>query len=103
MRVSNVNVTIVDVPQVAPIAPYRSHVRTSSTTRSAIVQVESDEGLTGWGEHNVNFLEGVSGGQMQHAARDWLLGRDPCTTNKLNAPVSQLPSRRVLFRACLGK
>jgi len=77
MRVSNVHVTIVDVPQVAPIAPYRSHVRSSSTTRSAIVQVESDAGLSGWGEHNVNFLEGVSGGRMQQQARDWLIGRDP--------------------------
>lgn len=77
MRVSNVHVTIVEVPQIAPIAPYRSHVRSSSTTRSAIVQVETDDGLSGWGEHNVNFLEGVSGGRMQEQARDWLIGRDP--------------------------
>lgn len=77
MRVSNVNVTIVEVPQIAPIAPYRSHVRTSSTTCSAIVQVETDDGLTGWGEQNVNFLEGISGTQMQQASREWLIGRDP--------------------------
>lgn len=77
MRVSNVQVSIVDVPQIAPIAPYRSHVRTSSTTRSAIVQVETDAGLSGWGEHNVNFLENVSGARMQQQARDWLTGKDP--------------------------
>lgn len=77
MRVSNVHVWIVDVPQIAPIAPYRSHVRSSSTTRSAIVQVETPDGLTGWGEHNVNFLEGVSAARMQQQARDWLIGRDP--------------------------
>jgi glucarate dehydratase len=77
MLVSNVYVTVVEVPQIAPIAPYRSYIRTSSTTCSAIVQVETDEGLSGWGEHNVNFLEGVSGGQMQQQARDWLVGRDP--------------------------
>ena len=77
MLVSNVYVTVVEVPQIAPIAPYRSHIRTSSTTCSAIVQVETDEGLSGWGEHNVNFLEGVSGGHMQQQARDWLVGRDP--------------------------
>jgi len=77
MQVSNVYVTVVEVPQIAPIAPYRSHIRTSSTTCSAIVQVETDAGLTGWGEHNVNFLEDVSGARMQQQARDWLVGRDP--------------------------
>ncbi|MEO1973638.1 MAG: hypothetical protein ABGX07_18900, partial [Pirellulaceae bacterium] len=77
MQVSNVHVTVIDVPQIEPISPYRSHVRTSSTTRSAIVQVETDDGLSGWGEHNVNFLEGISGQQMQQLARDWLIGKDP--------------------------
>lgn len=77
MRVTNVTVTVVEVPQIPPIAPYRSHLRTSSTTCSAIVQVETDEGLTGWGEHNVNFLPDVSGRRMQHQAREWLVGRDP--------------------------
>jgi L-alanine-DL-glutamate epimerase-like enolase superfamily enzyme len=41
------------------------------------VQVETDDGLSGWGEHNVNFLEGISGQQMQQLARDWLIGKDP--------------------------
>ncbi len=77
MRVSNVDVTVVEVPQVAPIAPYRSHVRSSSATTSAIVRVETDDGLTGWGEHNVNFLDGLSSDQMQTQAREWLLGKDP--------------------------
>ena len=77
MRVTNVDVTVVEVPQIAPIAPYRSHVRTSSTTMSAIVKVETDEGLEGWGEHNVNFLPEISGSRMQADARAWLVGRDP--------------------------
>ena len=77
MRVINVDVTIVEVPQIAPIAPYRSHVRSSSTTMSAIVRVETDAGLEGWGEHNVNFLPEISGARMQADARAWLVGRDP--------------------------
>ena len=77
MRVTNVDVTVVEVPQIAPIAPYRSHVRTSSTTMSAVVKVETDEGLEGWGEHNVNFLPEISGSRMQADARAWLVGRDP--------------------------
>lgn len=61
MRVTDVSVTIVEVPQTAPLAPYRSHIRSSSTTQSGIVRVETDEGLIGWGEHNVNFLPDLSG------------------------------------------
>ena len=56
MKVTDVTVTVVEVPQKEPLAPYRSHVRSSSTTQSAIVRVDTDEGLIGWGEHNVNFL-----------------------------------------------
>ncbi len=77
MKITNVSVTVVEVPQVSPVAPYRSHLRTSSATSSAIVQVDTDEGLTGWGEHNVNFLPDVSARRMQQEATRWAVGRDP--------------------------
>lgn len=77
MRVTDVAVTIVEVPQTAPLAPYRSHIRSSSTTQSGIVRVETDEGLVGWGEHNVNFLPNLSGRAMEQDARAWLIDRDP--------------------------
>ncbi len=77
MKITHVEVTIVEIPQIDPIAPYRSHVRTSSTTCSAIVRVDTDDGLAGWGEHNVNFLPDISGRKMQAAANDWAIGRDP--------------------------
>src|SRR5262245_52968009 len=76
MRVTAVTVTVVEVPQTSPLAPYRSHLRSSSTTQSAIARVETDAGLVGWGEHNINFLPNLSGRQMTHAAQ-WLVGRDP--------------------------
>jgi L-alanine-DL-glutamate epimerase-like enolase superfamily enzyme len=76
MRVTAVRVWIVDVPQIPPIAPYRSHIRTSSETTSGIVRVETDEGLTGWGEFNLNFLPGLSARRMEDAAA-WMIGRDP--------------------------
>jgi L-alanine-DL-glutamate epimerase-like enolase superfamily enzyme len=78
MRVTQVSVVIVEVPQTEPLAPYRSHIRSSSTTQSGIVRVDTDEGLTGWGEHNLNFLPGLSAGRMERQAREWLTGRDPC-------------------------
>jgi L-alanine-DL-glutamate epimerase-like enolase superfamily enzyme len=77
MRITGVAVWVVEVPQVAPVAPYRSHIRTSSSTRSAILRIETDAGLTGWGEHNVNFLPDVSARRMQRQAEAWLTGRDP--------------------------
>jgi L-Ala-D/L-Glu epimerase / N-acetyl-D-glutamate racemase len=52
-------------------------VRSSSTTMSAIVRVDTNAGLTGWGEHNINFLPTISARQMEHEARGWLVGRDP--------------------------
>lgn len=76
MRVTNVSVVVVEVPQIAPIAPYRSHVRSSSTTQSGIVRIDTDQGLTGWGEFNVNFLPNLSGRRMTDEAQ-WLVGRDP--------------------------
>jgi L-alanine-DL-glutamate epimerase-like enolase superfamily enzyme len=82
MRVINVSVTVVEVPQLPPLAPYRSHVRASSTTRSAIVRVDTDEGITGWGEHNINFVPGVGGRAMEQETRAWLVGRDPRNINR---------------------
>ncbi len=77
MKITAVTVTIVEIPQIPPIAPYRSHVRSSSTTQSAIVRVDTDGGVTGWGEHNVNFLPDNSARRMQQQATEWLIGRDP--------------------------
>lgn len=77
MKVSGVLVWVVEVPQIAPIAPYRSHVRTSSTTVSAIVRVDTDEGISGWGEFNVNFLPDINAARYQAEATGWLTGRDP--------------------------
>lgn len=85
MRVRQVEVVVVEVPQVAPLAPYRSRLRSSSTTRSAIVLVETDEGLTGCGEHNVNFQEGIRADRLQQQAAAWLVGRDPLNINAFHA------------------
>ena len=83
MKVTQVSVYAVEVPQTQPLAPYRSHLRSSSTTTSAIVRVDTDEGLTGWGEHNTNFLPDISAGKMQEQAQ-WLVGRDPQNINRFH-------------------
>src|SRR5215470_8251463 len=77
MRITGVKVTVVEVPQLPPLAPYRSHIRSSSTTQSAIVRIDTDVALTGWGEYNINFLPNISALRMEQDARAWLIGRDP--------------------------
>lgn len=82
MRVTDLSISVVEIPQTPPVAPYRSHVRSSSATRSAITCIDTDEGLTGWGEHNVNFqnhisIPNVSARDMQERAKAWMVGRDP--------------------------
>lgn len=76
VAISNVQVTVVEVPQISPIAPYRSHLRTSSTTMSAIVRVDTDQGVHGWGEFNVNFEPGIDAAAFQKEAGEWAIGRD---------------------------
>lgn len=76
MRVTNVSVTIVDVPQTAPLAPYRSHYRSTSSLQSGIVRVETNDGLVGWGEFDLNFLPNPAERKDQQLAQ-WMVGRDP--------------------------
>src|SRR6266576_3597991 len=84
VRVTNVSINVVEVPQLPPLAPYRSHLRASSTTRSAIVRVDTDEEITGWGEHNINFLPDISARRMERQARAWLIGFDPQNINRFH-------------------
>ena len=75
MKIRSVRVTVVDIPQIAPIAPYRSHIRSSSSTTSGIVEIATESGIAGLGEFNLNFLPGLDSAQMQKDA-EWVLGRD---------------------------
>ena len=76
MKVSRVSTWMVEVPQNAPIAPYRSHARSSSTTTKIIVRLDTAEGLYGWGEANINFLTGINRDDLQKQASEWMVGRD---------------------------
>jgi L-alanine-DL-glutamate epimerase-like enolase superfamily enzyme len=76
MLVQSADVWIVEIPQTQPLAPYRSHVRSSSTTKSGIVRLRTDAGLDGWGEFNLNFLPGLDVNRL-NADAQWIVGRDP--------------------------
>ena len=80
MEIRDIKISIVDIPQVSPIAPYRSHIRSSSTTTSGIVEILTESGLTGLGElgrcHGEGGERGVraqkTGGQEQSDPQSWL-------------------------------
>lgn len=76
MKITSLAITVVEIPLKAPVAPYSSHIRTSDSTRSAIVRVDTDAGLVGWGEYNVNFRE-VSARRVRNQVAEWLADRDP--------------------------
>jgi len=100
MRVTGVSVVVVEVPQIPPIAPYRSHVRSSSTTQSGIVRIDTDAGLTGWGEFNVNFLPNLSGRRMTNRAQ-WLVGATRKISRRFIATVRwRRGSNRALNSRC---
>jgi L-alanine-DL-glutamate epimerase-like enolase superfamily enzyme len=76
MKVAAVSITVVEVPQNPPVAPYASRLRATSTTTSAIVRVDTHEGVVGWGEFNLNFVAHPPARELEAAAA-WLVGRDP--------------------------
>lgn len=85
MQVTAVTIWLVEVPQIEPVAPYRSHIRTSSTTTKGIIRLLTDSGLIGWGEYNLNFLPGLDVERMQIDASEWIIGRDPLNIAELHA------------------
>lgn len=85
MKITKVEITVVEVPQIPPIAPYRSHIRSSSVTQSAIVRLDTDEGLVGWGEYNCNFIAVEEFVKGRRAANELLAGWDPWDVEKFHA------------------
>ena len=77
MKITAVALWLVEIPQIEPIAPYRSHIRTSSTTTKVITRIDTDEGLWGWGECNLNFLPNLDLARMRKDATERTVGRDP--------------------------
>ena len=94
MKITKVEITVVEIPQIPPIAPYRSHIRTSSVTQSAIVRLDTDEGLVGWGEYNCNFIPVEEFVKGRKAASEMLEGWDPWNLEKYHAECTFEPRLR---------
>ena len=77
MRINNCQILLVEISQTKPLAPYRSHIRTSDWTTKAIVRLETESGLIGWGEHNQNFLPDIDMNEQNRKASEFITGWDP--------------------------
>ncbi len=84
MIITACQIYLVEIKQTEPLAPYRSHIRTSDWTTKAIVRLETDNGLVGWGEHNQNFLPGIDIGHQNQQAREFIIGWDPYDIEKFH-------------------
>jgi L-alanine-DL-glutamate epimerase-like enolase superfamily enzyme len=85
MRITAVDTFLVEVPQKYPIAPYHSRYRPQSSTKSVLLRIETDRGLTGWGETPQRYLGEQFTGKEGQTLSATLRGRDPTAIAALYA------------------
>ena len=82
MKIAGVHVHVLKSPLAEPFAFSQGWVRQRSAT---LVEVVTDEGLTGWGEAFAQGLEPpeISAAAIEHALKPLVLGADPLDTEVL--------------------
>lgn len=83
MKITAVDTFFVEVPQKYPIAPYQSRYRPQSSKKSVLVRIETDQGITGWGETPQRYLGEQFTGQEGRMLTDQLRGHDPTAISAL--------------------
>jgi L-alanine-DL-glutamate epimerase-like enolase superfamily enzyme len=85
MKITGVDTFLLEVPMRYPIAPYQSRYRAASTTKAMLVRLETDAGITGWGETPQRYLgEQLTGNEAADLSAQ-LVGRDPTAIEALYA------------------
>lgn len=77
MKVAQVHVFRVRVPQIPPIAPYQNRYRPGTHKDALLVRVETDAGHVGWGETPDDYLTEKYEGSPDDLLRRAAVGRDP--------------------------
>ncbi|QDT99480.1 mandelate racemase/muconate lactonizing enzyme family protein [Gimesia aquarii] len=88
MKITAVDTFLVDVPLLKPVSPYQSRYISSSTTGALLIRIETDAGITGWGEtpQRLSFQNATSfTGVEANYFRPILLGKDPTDISALYA------------------
>src|SRR5262245_42555469 len=77
MKITRLDALTVSIPQKPPIAPYQSRYRATSTKEAVLVRLETDTGLSGWGETPVDWIHKSFEGTPADLMRGQAVGRDP--------------------------
>lgn len=85
MKITRVDTFFVEVPQKYPIAPYQSRYRPQSAKKSILLRIETDSGITGWGETPQRYLGEQLTGLEGKSLHGQLVGRDPTAIEALYA------------------
>jgi L-alanine-DL-glutamate epimerase-like enolase superfamily enzyme len=77
MKVTQLVAVLVRIPQKPPVAPYQSRYRATSEKEALLIRLETDTGLTGWGETPVDWINKSFEGAPVDLLRRQAVGRDP--------------------------
>jgi L-alanine-DL-glutamate epimerase-like enolase superfamily enzyme len=77
MKITQLHALRVRIPQKPPIALYQSRYRATSHKEALLVRLETDSGLTGWGETPDDWINRSFEGTPEDRLRAQVLGRSP--------------------------
>lgn len=77
MKIIKLNALRVRIPQKHPIAPYQNRYTAGTHKESLLIRLETDTGLTGWGETPDDWINKTYEGTPEDLLRSKVLGRDP--------------------------
>lgn len=77
MKISELEVYTVDIPQVAPIAPYQNRFYPGYSAKSVLFRLATDDGVVGWGEAPQKILGETIHESAAGPLREKILGWDP--------------------------
>ena len=82
MKIADIRIHVLKSPLAEPFAFSQGWVRQRSAT---LVEVLTDEGVTGWGEAFAQGLEPpeIAAAAIEHALKPLLIGADPLATEVL--------------------
>jgi L-alanine-DL-glutamate epimerase-like enolase superfamily enzyme len=77
MKITELDVYTVEVPQVAPIAPYQNRFYPGYSAKSVLFRLAADNGLVGWGEAPQKILGATIQESVAGPLRERMIGWDP--------------------------
>src|SRR5260370_18580795 len=77
MKITRLQALRVRIPQKPPIAPYQNRYQAGTHKESLLIRLDTDTGLTGWGETPDDWINRSFEGTPEELLRSQVLGRDP--------------------------